>query len=135
MNNRTAVVTLALALAGGALPGACAAGELYVIANAALALSAEEVRDVYLGDKQIAGGTKLVPLDNAAQQKEFLERALKVEPAKYNALWIKKGFRDGLNAPAVKSGDTDVINAVKANPGAIGYVSAPPKDLKVIGRY
>jgi len=125
---------LAATLLGAGLC-APAAADIYVVANAALALSPEEVRDAYLGDKQIAGGTKLVPMDNAAQQKEFLERALKVDAAKYNALWIKKGFRDGLNAPAVKSGDAEVIAAVKATPGGIGYVSAPPKDLKVLAKY
>ncbi|MDB5858042.1 MAG: phosphate transporter substrate-binding protein [Ramlibacter sp.] len=125
---------LAAALLGAGLC-APAAADIYVIANAALALSPEEVRDAYLGDKQIAGGTKLVPLDNAAQQKEFLERALKIDAAKYNSIWIKKGFRDGLNAPAVKAGDAEVIAAVKATPGAVGYVSAAPKDLKVIAKY
>jgi hypothetical protein len=123
----------AAALAAGLC--APAAADLYVIANAGLSLSAEDVRDAYLGDKQIAGGTKLVPLDNAPQQKEFLERALKLDGTKYNAIWIKKGFRDGLNAPPVKAGDAEVIAAVKATPGGIGYVSAPPKDLKVIAKY
>jgi hypothetical protein len=125
-------------LAAAALAAAfCApaAADLYVVANAGLSLSAEDVRDAYLGDKQIAGGTKLVPLDNAAQQKEFLERALKLDGAKYNAIWIKKGFRDGLNAPAVKAGDAEVIAAVRGTPGGVGYVSAPPKDLKVIAKY
>lgn len=129
------VFALLLTALAGALPLDSAAADLYVVANNALVLSADEVRDAYLGDKQVAGGTRLVPLDNVAQQKEFLERALKLDAAKYTAIWIKKGFRDGLNAPAVKSGDAEVIAAVKANPGAIGYVSAPPKDLKVIAKY
>jgi hypothetical protein len=128
-----AVLALAALANGFAAPSAVA--DVYVVANAALALGADEIRDIWLGDRQIAGGVKLVPLDNAAQQKEFLEKALHLDPARYNALWIKKGFRDGLNAPAVKSGDAEVISAVKANPGAIGYVSAPPKDLKVLARY
>ena len=123
-----------LLLAGLCAP-AVAGADVYVVANASLALNADEVRDAYLGDKQIAAGTKLVVLDNAAQQAEFLDRALKLDAAKYNAIWIKKGFRDGLNAPPVKSGDAEVIAAVKGNPGAIGYVSAPPKDLKVIAKY
>jgi hypothetical protein len=111
------------------------AGDIYIVAQPAVTLSAEEIRDAFLGDKQMAGGTRLVPLDNAAQQKDFLERVLKLDPGKYNALWVKKGFRDGLNAPAVKASDAEVIAAVKANPGAIGYVADPPKDLKVLARY
>ena len=69
------------------------------------------------------------------QYVEFLERVLKVDAAKYNAIWVKKGFRDGLNPPPVKTSDAEVIATVKANPGAIGYVTVPPKDLKVLAKY
>jgi hypothetical protein len=120
------------ALAALAVP---AHADLFVIANTTVAVAPDDVRDIFLGDKQVAGGTKLVPVDNAPQQKEFLEKVLHVDAAKYNTIWVKKGFRDGLNAPAVKAGDAEVIAAVKATPGGIGYVSAPPKDLKVIAKY
>jgi ABC-type phosphate transport system substrate-binding protein len=129
------VASLACTALAGVLSWPALAADVYVIANNSLAITAEEIRDVYLGDKQIAGGTKLVPVDNAAQQKDFLDKALKVDAAKYNSIWIKKGFRDGLNAPAMKSGDAEVISAVKANAGAIGYVSSAPKDLKVVGKF
>jgi ABC-type phosphate transport system substrate-binding protein len=111
------------------------AADVYVIANPNVTLAPDEVRDVFLGDKQLAGGTKLVPLDNAAEQKDFLEKVLKLDAAKYNAIWVKKGFRDGLNAPSVKNSDAEVIAIVRGTPGAIGYVAAPPKDLKVLGKY
>lgn len=126
---------LALVAATWLATASATAGDVYIVAQPSLTLSAEEVRDAFLGDKQMAGGTRIVPLDNAAQQKDFLERVLKVDPAKYNAIWVKKGFRDGLNAPPVKTSDAEVIAAVKANPGAIGYVSSPPRDLKVLGKY
>ena len=126
---------LALAAAAWLATAGATAGDVYVVAQPSLTLSAEEVRDAYLGDKQMAGGTRIVPLDNAAQQKDFLDRVLKLDPGKYNAIWVKKGFRDGLNAPAVKGSDAEVIATVRANPGAIGYVSVPPKDLKVLGKY
>lgn len=124
------VCVIAIAIA---IPAAAA--DLYVIANNSVVLSADDIRDVYLGDKQMASGTKLVPMDNATQQKDFLDRALKLDAAKYNGIWIKKGFREGLNAPAVKSGDAEVISAVRSNPGGIGYVSSVPKDVRVIGKY
>ena len=131
MNNlRIAILVLACS---AWLPAAAA--DLYLIANPALALTADDIRDVYVGDKQIADGVKVVPLDNSAQQKEFLDKVLKLDGAKYNAIWIKKGFRDGLNPPAVKSGDAEVIATVKSTPGAVGYVSSAPKDLKVIAKY
>ncbi|NML42146.1 phosphate ABC transporter substrate-binding protein [Ramlibacter sp. G-1-2-2] len=111
------------------------AADVYLVANPSLGLGEDDIRDIYLGDKQLANGTRIVPLDNAALQRDFLEKALKMDGAKYSSIWIKKGFRDGLNAPTVKTGDAEVLAAVKSNPGAIGYVSAPPKDLKVIAHY
>jgi ABC-type phosphate transport system substrate-binding protein len=134
MKHESVAIIACLLLAGTAAVPAAAA-DLYVISNPSLALTADDIRDVYIGDKQIAGGIKLAPLDNSAQQKEFLEKALKLDGAKYNSIWIKKGFRDGLNAPALKSSDAEVIATVKSNPGAIGYVSSAPKDLKVIVKY
>src|SRR5215468_3719253 len=134
-SRRFSIFLVAATLLAGTLAVRAAAADLYVVANPALTLSAEEIRDAYVGDKQMAGATRLVPLDNAAQQHDFLERVLKLDGDRYNAIWVKKGFRDGLNAPAMKNGDADVIATVRANPGAIGYVTTPPKDLKVLGKY
>jgi hypothetical protein len=134
MNTRLFALLAAMLLAATASAPA-AAGDLYVIGDASLALSGDDIRDAYLGDKQMAGGTRLVPLDNVAQQRDFLERVLRIDPAKYSGIWVKKGFRDGLSPPAVKGSDAEVIATVRANPGAIGYVATPPKDLKILGKY
>jgi hypothetical protein len=111
------------------------AGDIYVIANGSVKLAADEVREVFVGDKQTAGGTKLIPIDNAAAQKEFLDKVVKVDAAKYASIWVKKGFRDGLNPPAVKSGDAEVISYVKATPGALGYVTSAPAGVTVLHKY
>ncbi|MET3133982.1 hypothetical protein AAKU55_004275 [Oxalobacteraceae bacterium GrIS 1.11] len=115
-------------------PGALA-GDLYVVVNNGVSLSPSDIRDVFLGEKQLAGATKLVPIDNAATQKDFLEKVIKVDATKYSNIWAKKGFRDGLNPPAVKSGDAEVVAIVKATPGAIGYVTAVPVGVKVLQKY
>jgi len=111
---------------------AATAADLVVIAHPGVTISADEVREVFVGEKQLAGGVKLVPLDNAAAQADFLAKVVKVDAGKYQSIWTKKGFRDGLTAPPVKSGDQEVINAVKSTPGAIGYVSKASADVKVI---
>ena len=108
------------------------AADVYVIAHSAVNTATDEVRDIFLGEKQIAGGTKVIPMDNSALQKEFLDKVIKLDATKYSS---KKGFRDGLNPPPVKSGDAEVIAAVKATPGAIGYVSSAPAGVKVIQKY
>ncbi len=120
-------------LACAALPSW--ANEVIVIAHSSVNLSAEEVREVFVGDKQSAGSTKLVPLDNSALQAEFLAKVIKVDANKYASIWAKKGFRDGINPPPVRGGDLEVINAVKSTPGAIGYVSKAPADAKVIAKF
>jgi ABC-type phosphate transport system substrate-binding protein len=97
---------------------------LAVITNPAVSLSPDDVRDVFLGEKQIAGGITLVPIDNASAQAAFLSQVIKLDPIKYAATWTKKAFRDGLNPPAVKGSDAEVIEFVKRTPGGVGYIMA-----------
>ena len=111
------------------------AGDIFVIAHGDVTLSPDEIRDVFLGDKQLAGSVKLAPMDNSAAQADFLSKVVKVDAAKYTSIWAKKGFRDGINPPPVRGGDAEVISAVKSTPGAVGYVSKAPADAKVIQKY
>lgn len=111
------------------------AGDVFVITNNSTAISGDEVREIFIGEKQIVGGVKLVPIDNAAVQKDFFEKVMKLDANKYTSIWTKKGFRDGLNPPAVKASDAEVIAAVKSTPGAVGYVSVAPTGVKVIQKY
>lgn len=108
------------------------AAGVVVIANSDVSVSADEVRDIFLGEKQFAGSTKLVVIDNAAMQGSFLSQVMHMDAAKYNGIWTKKSFRDGLTPPAVKSGDAEVTEYVKRTSGAIGYVSSAPAGVKVI---
>jgi hypothetical protein len=114
-------------------PALAAAGE--IIAHPSVTLSADEVKEVFLGDKQLAGSVKLVPVDNAAQQADFTAKVLQTDVPKYSARWTKKAFREGLTAPSVKGGDAEVISFVKATPGAVGYVSGSSAGVKVLMKY
>jgi hypothetical protein len=125
------IATLVLALAAAASHAA----DLYVVSAPSVTLTADEVREVFLGDKQFAASVKLAPVENGSLQAEFLSRVLKVDAARYASLWTKKGFRDGLTPPPVRASDADVIGAIKANPGTVGYVSKPTSDVKVIQKY
>ena len=112
------------------------AGDLFVIANGLPPMSAEEVKEAFLGEVEFAGSLRLMPVDNAIAQPDFQARVLKMVATKYTASWTKKAFRDGLNAPPVKGSDAEVIGFVKANPGAIGYVSTPPgAGVQVLGKF
>jgi len=119
--------TLALSFVQGAV-----AGDVVVISHPETALTAGEVRDVFLGEKQFAGSTKLIVIDNASAQNAFLSKFMEMDATKYNNIWTKKSFRDGLTPPAVKSGDAEVTEFVKHTPGAVGYVSGSPAGVNII---
>jgi hypothetical protein len=120
------------------LCAACAvahAADLYVICNARVQLTAGDVRDLFLGEKQFAGALKLVPVDNSAAQIEFLEKLLKMNAAKYSTTWTKKSFRDGINPPLVTGSDAEALAYVRRTPGACSYVATPtPADVVVVSR-
>jgi hypothetical protein len=110
--------------------------DVFVIAHTGLAASAEDIRDIYTGEKEMLGSVKLRPLDNHAAQSEFLSKALSLNAGRYEALWAMKSFRDGLTPPAAKNSDEEVIAYVQATPGAIGYVtSAPPASVTVLRKF
>jgi len=123
---------IACVVAVAALP---AMADIYVIANPGVQLSADEAREAFVGDKQFANGVKLVPIDNAAAQPEFLSKVLGMDAMRYNALWVKKGFRDGLPTPPIRSTDLEVVAGVKSTPGAIGYVTSPPTGVTIVKKY
>jgi ABC-type phosphate transport system substrate-binding protein len=108
------------------------AAGVVVIANPNVSVSADDVRDIFLGEKQFAGDVKLIVVDNAAMQNTFLSQVMQMDVNKYNGIWTKKSFRDGLTPPAVKSGDAEVSEFIKRTPGSIGYVSSVPAGVKVI---
>jgi hypothetical protein len=120
----------------GFLPGAvlaawasaAAAGDLLVICHRSVSLKADEVRDVYFGDKGFAGSVKLLPADNSASQDAFLEKVMKLDAKKYAGVWIKKAFRDGIAPPAVKASDPEAIAYVRQTAGACSYVTSAPGD-------
>ena len=125
---------IAAALLGAAAASSWA-GDLFVVSHPSVTLSADEVREVFMGDKQFAGSVKLSPVENSSLQADFQAKVLKVDAARYASIWSKKGFREGLTPPPARATDADVLAAIKANPGTLGYVSKPTPDVKVIQKY
>lgn len=128
------------ALAGVALlllarSEAVLAQQLVLVANSGVQISASDVADVFLGEKQFAGAAKLVPVDNGPVQELFLRQVLNMNGVTYYTKWAKKSFRDGISPPSVRSGDAEVIEFVKHTPGAVGYVTNVPAGVTVIRRY
>jgi hypothetical protein len=127
---------LSLMLAAVAMMATSAgAGELFLIVHPSLEISVEAVREVFVGEKHFQAGTKLAAVDNLSCQKEFLEKVMKLDGTSYGKIWTKKSFRDGLNAPPARSGDAEVLAYVRANVGAIGYVTSPPSGVKTVAKF
>jgi hypothetical protein len=127
------VLLALLPCAGGTLAHAT---DLYVICNPSVSISAADIRDVFLGDKQFAGAVKLTPVDNIAAQTMFLERVLKMRAAKYSIAWTKKSFRDGVNPPPLEGSDAETLAYVRRTPGACSYLSTPDTNgVAVVSKY
>lgn len=140
MNSITSIVhcalpALLLTINCGGLSHALAT-DIYVIAHADAKLTADVIRDIYIGEKQFNGAVKIVPIDNAAAQGDFLGKVLKLDQTRYANLWVKKSFRDALNPPTVMNSDREIIGQVRKTPGAVGYItSSPPDGITVIQKY
>ena len=134
MSKRHVMILAAAALLASTPASSLADG--VVIANPGLNLTAGDIRDVFTGEKQLAGSTRLVPIDNAAAQADFLTKVLKMDPTKYQTTWTKKSFRDGVTAPAVKATDAEVVEFVKRSPGGIGYITGgAPSGVTIVSHF
>ena len=134
MFGRPVTVLLALlSCAGGTL---ARAADLYVICNPNVSISAADIREVFLGDKQFAGPVKLTPVDNIAAQAMFLEKVLKMGAAKYSVAWTKKSFRDGVNPPPLEGSNAETLAYVRRTSGACSYVTiADTNGVRVVSEY
>jgi ABC-type phosphate transport system substrate-binding protein len=109
---------------------------LYVVCSAGLAVTAADVRGVFLGEKAFVAGAKVAPADNSKLMAVFLAKVLKTDATTYTALWAKKSMRDGTSAPEVKSSDNEILEYIKHTPFACGYISsAPPAGVNVAGTF
>lgn len=137
MRHTTRLPAIGALLALVAATTSARGADVYVVARADIKLSLDEVREVYLGDKEFSRGVRLVPVDNQSAQAEFAAKALAMDAQRYNQLWVKKAFRDALTPPGVLASDVEVMDFVRRNRGAIGYVLSVPRDkeIVVIGKY
>ena len=120
---------LALALLAGE---SVFAADIYIVTNSDMNLSTSEIREIFLGDREFNGTTRLVPVDNQAAQVEFTSRVLAMAVDRYSTLWTKRVFRDAVNPPVQKVSDQEVLEFVRKTRGAIGYVSSAPRDKSVV---
>jgi ABC-type phosphate transport system substrate-binding protein len=109
--------------------------DVFVVVNAAnpvRSLSAEEVAALYLGRSRAfpSGEFALVfdqPRDSALRQ-QFFKLVANMAIGQVNTYWSRLMFSGQEMPPQPLPNEQAVIDIVRRNPGAIGYVSTPPKD-------
>ena len=97
-------------------------------ANAQSSISKKELAMVFLKKrKRWEDGTVIAPIDQQAKasvRATFSEEIFRKKVSAIRSYWQSAMFSGMASAPDEKKSDQDVINYVKNNKGAIGYVSA-----------
>lgn len=101
------------------------------------ALDSKTVQRIFLGkEKKFADGTKVVPVNqvNNASRNDFDSTVIGRSTTQVAAHWSKLVFTGKGIPPEEVGGDAEVLAAVAADPGAIGYVdsSAVTGDVKAV---
>lgn len=89
--------------------------------------SSKDISRIFLGkSKSLPGGQKVKPLSlsegNAARD-EFNDKVLRKSDSQLKSYWSKLVFTGKGQPPKELASDADVVAAVSADPGSIGYVS------------
>jgi ABC-type phosphate transport system substrate-binding protein len=127
VNLRLRLRVALLALSAG-LAAPLLAEEVVVVVSATSTiseLSESEIADIYLGRLGRLGKTVVTPLDQpegSAARNEFYREFTGKSPAQVKALWSKLIFTGRGRPPRTLANDREVLQALRDNPDAIGYM-------------
>ena len=100
---------------------------LIVIANPGTpALNEQVLQRVYLGKTMEIDGSPIVPVNmtgDSSQRQAFMELVMKQGNEKYSSYWTVRHYIGKGTAPREFSTINEVIEFIKATPGAVGYVT------------
>lgn len=95
--------------------------------NSLSSINKKEASDCFLKKKtKWADGTTVTPVDLSSGSKvrdAFSQKVHGKTTAAIRSYWQQAAFSGTASAPPEKSNDAEVIEFVRKNPGAIGYVS------------
>lgn len=120
-----------------------ASAEIVVVVNKQNpvdSLNRRELVDLYMGRNQhYPNGTLVLRLDQAPDSEtrsQFYRALVNKSVAEVNAYWARLLFTGRASPPQVLDNSASVLDAVRQNPNAIGYVDSRDVDnsVKVIGR-
>lgn len=129
------VIVLALLLAQWGPP---ARADVYVVVNAnnpVQAMTRKEALNLFMG--RISAFTEVdlaMPLDlprDHAVRDDFYHLLTGMTPPQVNSYWSRLMFAGRTQPPKVVVGEAALVEAVRRNPAAIGYLSQEPTDREV----
>ncbi|VAW56037.1 hypothetical protein MNBD_GAMMA07-1696 [hydrothermal vent metagenome] len=96
-------------------------------ANPDASISKKVAKKIFMGKKTSTGSTEVIPVDQSegsTARDDFYKKAAKKSPEKMKSYWSKMIFSGRAQPPKVISGDAAIIDWVKQNKNAIGYVDS-----------
>ncbi|MBI3994546.1 MAG: hypothetical protein HY349_01085 [Nitrospirae bacterium] len=90
-------------------------------------LTPRELKAIYLGEINIVENLWIHPVDQRDDQpirKRFLEKVIQMTRDRYIDHWNQRLFRSGGFTPLLKSDGREVIETVREQDGALGYLWA-----------
>jgi hypothetical protein len=102
-------------------------------ADAAVALSLDDLEQIFRRRKQFIGRTRAQPVNLPsahALRRAFSQQVLRGTPEELEPYWRDQYF-SGVFPPFVVASEEAVLRFVAATPGALGYVSACAVDKRV----
>lgn len=122
-----------------------ASAEIVVIVNSAnpvKQLSNRQLVDMYMGRNiNFADGSVALRLDqepNSEDRQHFYEKLVNKSVAEVNAYWARLLFTGRTRPPKTVEGPSAVLEMVRSNPQAIGYIDSQflndNSKIKVVGR-
>lgn len=132
MSRRFAAAVLALAAVSAAR------ADLYVVAHASnpqASLTQQQVLELFMGRQRAFadGSFALVfdlPRDNPVRER-FYQQVAGMSPAQVNSYWARLMFSGQAMPPQPLPDERAVVEVVKRNPNALGYLGSPPPDKGV----
>ena len=106
--------------------------------NSVSDISRAEAANFFTGNAtQWGNGLKAVPVDqkkSTGPGQAFLAKIVKMGESDYKNMWVEKMLSGEAEPPMTKGSDAEVIEFVKSNTGAIGYISesTSPDGVKIL---
>lgn len=115
--------------------------QLFVVVNKTNSithLTRKEVTDIYMGRIQyFSNGNAALKIDapgSSQERQRFYENLVGMTLPEVNAYWARLMFSGRATPPMQVANDRDIVQLVKNNPNAIGYITEGDKnkDVKIV---